>query len=144
MRCPTAASWSAGLITPASLRYGPNCSGSPRLVCAGCPLFSELSRTLCLQVYGVFFNMLTATHSMEACEAAFLLGMQWCEAWAGAGRGDVEASEMAIIARQVGWSCLADHARITWARLTITGMCKRDFWVLLGTPGLAMTEEHVF
>ena len=54
-----------------------------------------------MQVYGVFFNMLTATHSMEACEAAFLLGMQWFEAWAGAGRGDVAASEMTIIAQQV-------------------------------------------
>lgn len=56
---------------------------------------------MCLQVYGVFFNMLTATHSMEACEAAFLLGVQWFEAWAGAGRGDMEASEMTIIAQQV-------------------------------------------
>ncbi len=64
-------------------------------------LFGGVPNAVCLQVYGVFLNMLTATHSMEACEAAFLLGVQWFEAWAGAGRGDVEPSEMTIIAQQV-------------------------------------------
>lgn len=45
--------------------------------------------------------MLTATHSMEACEEAFSAAVQWFEAWAWAGRGDVDSSEMAIVVQQV-------------------------------------------
>ena len=45
--------------------------------------------------------MMTAAHSMEACEEAFSAGAQWFEAWAGARQGDVDAAEMTIIVQQV-------------------------------------------
>ena len=54
-----------------------------------------------MQVYGLFFGMLTATQSIESCEEAFSAGAQWFEAWAGAGRGDVDAAEMTVIVQQV-------------------------------------------
>lgn len=54
-----------------------------------------------MQVYGLFFSVLTATQSIEACEEAFSAGAQWFEAWAAAGRGDVDAAEMTIIVQQV-------------------------------------------
>ena len=61
-----------------------------------------LDRFLCfLQIYTVFLNMMTAAHSMEACEEVFTAGAQWFEAWAGAGQGDVDAAEMTIIVQQV-------------------------------------------
>ncbi len=73
------------------------CSGS-RVMKVMCPL------RVCvgvLQIYGVFFQMLTASQSMEACEEAFLAGAQWFEAWAGAGHGDVDPFEMRIVVQQV-------------------------------------------
>ncbi len=54
-----------------------------------------------MQIYTVFLNMMTVSHSMEACEEAFSVSAQWFEAWAGAGQGDVDADEMAIIIQQV-------------------------------------------
>lgn len=66
---------------------------------------SRVMKVICdlgeLQIYGVFFQMLTASQSMEACEEAFLAGAQWFEAWAGAGHGDVDPFEMRIVVQQV-------------------------------------------
>lgn len=58
-----------------------------------------------LQIYTVFLNMMTAAHSMEACEEAFSVSAQWFEAWAQAGQGDVDAAEMAVIVQQVPLHC---------------------------------------
>ena len=78
-----------------------------------------------MQVYGLFFSMLTATQSMEACEEAFSAGAQWFEAWAGAGRGDVDAAEMAIIVQQVSCcSMLRYLMTATCQPLEGTGMQK--------------------
>ena len=68
-----------------------------------------------VQVYGLFFGMLTATQSIESCEEAFSAGAQWFEAWAGAGRGDVDAAEMTVIVQQVSCSSMLRCSNIVTA-----------------------------
>lgn len=53
------------------------------------------------EVYGLLISLLTGAGSMDACVAAFEEGSNWFAAWAEAGNGDVQPTEMAIIVEQV-------------------------------------------
>lgn len=59
-------------------------------------------------MYGLFLSLLTASADMDACVRAFEEGSLWFGAWAEAGRGDVDQTEMATIVEQV----IEEHAKL--------------------------------